>query len=151
EQNRVWVGLAKETAHQLGTPLSSLMAWMDYLKADPRLQEMEVLDELSKDIKKLEMITSRFSNIGSVPVLKDENIYEVIKGTVSYLQPRISTKVKITVTEVSPHTIAKINKPLFDWVIENLCKNAVDAMSGVGMIEIKIIKGSEGRVFIDVI
>ena len=150
EQNRVWVGLAKETAHQLGTPLSSLMAWIEYFKSEPRLQELGITEELGKDVKKLEMITARFSNIGSVPVLKEENLYEAISATISYLQPRISTKVKFNLTEISPNTVAKINKPLFDWVIENLCKNAVDAMSGIGQIDIKIIKGSEGRVFIDI-
>ncbi len=150
EQNRVWVGLAKETAHQLGTPLSSLMAWIEYFKSEPRLQELGITEELGKDVKKLEMITARFSNIGSVPVLKEENLYEVISTTINYLQPRISTKVKFNLTEISPNTIAKINKPLFDWVIENLCKNAVDAMSGIGQIDIRIIKGSEGRVFVDI-
>lgn len=150
EQNRVWVGLAKETAHQLGTPLSSLMAWVEYFRSEPKLAEMGITEELSKDIKKLEMITSRFSNIGSVPILKEERLYEVIKGTISYLQPRISTRVAIEVSEITKGITAKINKPLFDWVIENLCKNAVDAMSGIGKIEIKILSASEGRVFIDI-
>ena len=150
EQNRVWVGLAKETAHQLGTPLSSLMAWVEYFKSEPRLAEMGITDELGKDIKKLEMITARFSNIGSVPILKEERLYEVIQATISYLQPRISTKVNIEVHEESPGITAAINKPLFDWVIENLCKNAVDAMSGIGKIDVIISKSSDGKVFIDV-
>lgn len=150
EQNRVWVGLAKETAHQLGTPLSSLMAWVEYFKTEPKLAEMGITQELSKDIRKLEMITARFSNIGSVPILKEENLYQVISATINYLQPRISTKVKMEVLEVTEGISAQINKPLFDWVIENLCKNAVDAMSGIGRIEIKILRGSEGRVFVDI-
>lgn len=150
EQNRVWVGLAKETAHQLGTPLSSLMAWIEYFKAEPAINDLGITEELAKDVRKLEMITARFSNIGSVPILKEEPLYEVVSSTINYLQPRISTKVLFTVNEVSPGTVAKINKPLFDWVIENLCKNAVDAMSGIGKIDIRIIKGSEGRVFIDI-
>lgn len=150
EQNRVWVGLAKETAHQLGTPLSSLMAWMEYFKTEPKLAEMGITQELSKDIRKLEMITARFSNIGSVPILKEENLYQVITATISYLQPRISTKVKIEVHQITEGIVAKINKPLFDWVIENLCKNAVDAMSGIGKIEIRILRGSEGRVYVDI-
>lgn len=150
EQNRVWVGLAKETAHQLGTPLSSLMAWIEYFKADPRFQDTDIAGELDKDIRKLEMITSRFSNIGSVPVLKEENMKEVIHSTISYLQPRISTKVKIAIDAVAPDTRAMINKPLFDWVIENLCKNAVDAMKGSGAINIKIIKSREGKVYVDI-
>ena len=150
EQNRVWVGLAKETAHQLGTPLSSLMAWVEYFKSEPKLAEMGITDELGKDIKKLEMITARFSNIGSVPILKEERLYEVIQSTISYLQPRISTKVQIEVHEATPGITANINKPLFDWVIENLCKNAVDAMSGIGKIDVNISEGNEGRVYIDV-
>ena len=101
EQNRVWVGLAKETAHQLGTPLSSLMAWVEYFKSEPKLAEIGITDELGKDIKKLEMITARFSNIGSVPILKEEPLLEVIQATISYLQPRISTKVRIEVHEES--------------------------------------------------
>lgn len=150
EQNRVWVGLAKETAHQLGTPLSSLMAWLEYFKSDPKFQEMEITRELDKDIKKLEMITARFSNIGSVPKLKEENLSDVVNNTINYLQPRISTKVKISVNAVAPDTRAMINKPLFDWVIENLCKNAVDAMRGKGKIEIKVIKAKDGKVFVDI-
>lgn len=150
EQNRVWVGLAKETAHQLGTPLSSLMAWIEYFKAEPAINDLGITEELAKDVRKLEMITARFSNIGSVPILKEERLYEVVSNTINYLQPRISTKVLFTVNEVTPGTVAKINKPLFDWVIENLCKNAVDAMSGIGKIDIRIIKGNEGKVFIDI-
>ncbi|MDN5200542.1 HAMP domain-containing sensor histidine kinase [Fulvivirgaceae bacterium BMA10] len=150
EQNRVWVGLAKETAHQLGTPLSSLMAWSEYFKTDPDTKDKEVILELDKDIRRLEMITSRFSNIGSVPIIEEENIYDVIKSTVNYLQSRISSKVTINVTAVTEETYAGINRPLFEWVIENICKNAVDAMSGVGTIDIHIIKANEGRVIIDI-
>ena len=150
EQNQVWVGLAKETAHQLGTPLSSLMAWVEYFKADPQLADKEITQELNKDIKKLEMITNRFSSIGSVPVLHRENICEVIKNSISYLQTRISTKVKIHLYEEEENIQASINKPLFDWVIENICKNAVDAMSGVGTIDISINKSQDGKVAIDI-
>jgi signal transduction histidine kinase len=150
EQNRVWVGLAKETAHQLGTPLSSLMAWIEYFKADPDMKNQEVVTELEKDVHKLEIITSRFSNIGSIPVLKEENIYEVVSGAISYLEKRISTKVKISLETTSKNVFAKINKPLFDWVIENLCKNAVDAMSGIGTLDIKLTKANGGKIFIDI-
>ncbi|MGI9545366.1 MAG: sensor histidine kinase [Cyclobacteriaceae bacterium] len=150
EQNQVWVGLAKETAHQLGTPLSSLMAWIEYFKADPQLADKEITQELNKDIKKLEMITNRFSSIGSVPVLHRENICEVIKNSISYLQTRISTKVKIHLYEEEENIQASINKPLFDWVIENICKNAVDAMSGAGIIDISINKSQDGKVAIDI-
>jgi two-component system, sporulation sensor kinase E len=149
EQNRVWAGLAKETAHQLGTPLSSLMAWVEYLKTDPNMQQ-EVLVELDKDIHKLELITNRFSNIGSVPVLKIENLSEIIQGTLNYLQPRLSSKVKLQLHANEENITARINKPLFDWVIENLCKNAVDAMKGSGNIDIFIEKSQNGKVFIDI-
>ncbi len=151
EQNRVWVGLAKETAHQLGTPLSSLMAWVEYFKTDEKLKDEEIVQELDKDIKRLEMITARFSNIGSVPQLHKENIFDAVCETIAYLQRRISSKVKIEVTAF-PNTqiMAGINKPLFDWVIENICKNAVDAMSGSGKINIHILKGNEDQVYIDI-
>lgn len=151
EQNRVWVGLAKETAHQLGTPLSSLMAWVEYFKADERFKDSDIIPELNKDIERLEMITSRFSNIGSVPQLNEENLYDALEETVSYLQKRVSTRVKFVLTAFPNKDIrADINKPLFAWVVENLCKNAVDAMSGTGTIEIKILKANEGKVMVDI-
>ena len=151
EQNRVWVGLAKETAHQLGTPLSSLMAWVEYFKTDEKLKDEEIVQELDKDIQRLQMITSRFSSIGSVPHLKDENIYDAVSDTMAYLQGRISSKVKIEISSFPNEQImAGINKSLFDWVIENLCKNAVDAMGGTGTIMIKILKANEGKVSIDI-
>ncbi|WP_017732803.1 sensor histidine kinase [Nafulsella turpanensis] len=150
EQNRVWVGLAKETAHQLGTPLSSLMAWLEYLQADERTQGHEAVAEMGKDVEKLLMITERFSNIGSVPVLESTDVYEVIQQSVSYLQRRISTKVKFTISTVGKDIEAQINRPLFNWVIENLCKNAVDAMSGIGQIDIRIMRGSGQFIIIDI-
>ncbi len=150
EQNRVWVGLAKETAHQLGTPISSLMAWVEYLKSIEELKEKGVVEELDKDIAKLQMITERFSNIGSAPVLKEENMVSLINNTVAYLRPRISQKVSITVETTEDCIVAKVNAPLFEWVIENLCKNAVDAMSGVGALRLKILRASDQHVFVDV-
>ncbi|MCG8319801.1 MAG: ATP-binding protein [Cytophagales bacterium] len=150
EQNRIWAGLAKETAHQLGTPISSLMAWVEYLRTDENQASKEVALELDKDIKRLEMITSRFSNIGSVPALREENVYEIVKNTVNYLESRVSKKVNFKISTVTEETYADLNKPLFEWVIENICKNAVDAMSGVGEITINIIKANEGRVIIDI-
>lgn len=150
EQNRVWVGLAKETAHQLGTPLSSLMAWLEYLKSDPDLENRDITRELGKDIKKLELITNRFSSIGSVPVLQEENIFNVIQNSVNYLQTRISSKVKINLHVEGEEVVADINKPLFDWVIENLCKNAVDAMGGAGVIDIFVQRSPEGKVIVDI-
>lgn len=149
EQNRIWVGLAKETAHQLGTPISSLMAWHEYFKSEEQFKDSSVLSELEKDISRLEMITSRFSSIGSVPVLNYENIRESIDNTIKYLQTRLGTKVTLSIKSFPIDIRAKINKPLFDWVIENLCKNAVDAMEGAGNIDINIKKGLDGNVFID--
>ncbi|MCU0354666.1 MAG: HAMP domain-containing histidine kinase [Cytophagales bacterium] len=131
EQNRVWVGLAKETAHQLGTPISSLMAWIEYFRSDEAFTHHDALPELEKDIQKLQMITARFSNIGSVPTLTEENLHEILHNIIQYLQKRISTKVRLTLDPASPDPApARINRHLFEWVIENLCKNAVDAMSG---------------------
>ncbi len=150
EQNRVWVGLAKETAHQLGTPLSSLMAWLEYLQADERTAGHEAISEMGKDVEKLQMITERFSNIGSVPVLEKTDVYDVIQQATNYLQRRISSKVKITITTVGKDIHAQINKHLFNWVIENICKNAVDAMSGIGQIDIRIMRGSGNQVLIDI-
>ncbi len=151
EQNRVWVGLAKETAHQLGTPLSSLMAWVEYLKSNEKLKGLEMIGELEKDVERLNMITSRFSNIGSEPTLENTNIYKVMEETISYLKRRVSQKVKFTITCIPNYDIeTNINKPLFEWVIENLCKNAVDAMSGEGHINIRILKANEGHIIIDV-
>lgn len=150
EQNRVWVGLAKETAHQLGTPISSLMAWVEYFKDQSQFEDKSLIDELGKDIKKLQVITERFSNIGSEPVLKEENVEVLITNIIDYLKPRISTKVNFSISALTPNIIAMVNAPLFEWVIENLCKNAVDAMGGIGDIKISILKGSEGRVFVDI-
>jgi signal transduction histidine kinase len=140
EQDRVWVGLAKETAHQLGTPLSSLIAWVEYLKADEDFDQ-SITTELQKDVQRLEMITARFSSIGSTPTLKQEDMYEVITNIVAYLQKRVSTKVKIDIIIEQPQAdlAAVLNRPLFEWVIENLCKNAVDAMGGTGQITISLV------------
>jgi hypothetical protein len=150
EQNRVWVGLAKETAHQLGTPISSLMAWIEYFKEDKSFENVEIITELEKDVQRLQMITARFSNIGSVPVLNYENIPACIEGTVQYLKKRISKKVEITIHAKPSDIRARINKPLFDWVIENLCKNAVDSMGGIGKIDITIKKSVDDKIIIDI-
>lgn len=150
EQNRVWVGLAKETAHQLGTPLSSLMAWIEVLREDPDIKNKGIVDELDKDIHKLIMVTERFSSIGSTPTLKDENIYNLISNVVSYLEPRISSKIKMELYTLSESILVKAHAPLLEWVVENLCKNAVDAIGTAGTIAIKILRGSDGKVFIDI-
>ena len=150
EQNRVWVGLAKETAHQIGTPLSSLMAWVEVLRDDPELKNKSFVDELDRDIRKLRVVTERFSSIGSTPVLKKENIFHLVNNVVSYLQPRLSSKVKIEVYTLSENIMANVHAPLFEWVLENLCKNAVDAMENTGTIAIKILRGSDSKVLIDI-
>lgn len=151
EQNRVWVGLAKETAHQLGTPLSSLMAWIEYFKTDDDLKDKDIVVELEKDVERLEMITSRFSNIGSEPILKSTNLYEVISETINYLKRRVSTKVTFEINSFPNKNIsAEINEPLFKWVIENLIKNAVDAMGGAGQLSIKLLRANEGQAVIDI-
>ena len=150
EQNRVWVGLAKETAHQLGTPLSSLTAWVEFFKTDPTYDQ-EIVKELEKDVQRLDVITTRFSNIGSVPVLKEEDIVETIETFMSYLQKRISTKVSFTfINELPPNTLIKLNKYLFEWVIENICKNAVDAMEGVGALKVVIKELKNSQIAIDI-
>ena len=150
EQNRVWVGLAKETAHQLGTPLSSLMAWIEVIREDSDMQEKGVVEELEKDIQKLRVVTERFSSIGSAPTLKQENVVQLINNVVNYLRPRISARIKMEVFTLSETILVEAHAPLFEWVIENLCKNAVDAMGNAGTIAIKILRGSDGKVFIDV-
>ena len=150
EQNRVWVGLAKETAHQLGTPLSSLTAWVEFFKTDPTYDQ-EIVKELEKDVQRLDVITTRFSNIGSVPILKEEDIVETIETFMSYLQKRISTKVSFNlVNELPPNTMIKLNKYLFEWVIENICKNAVDAMEGIGALKVVMKETKNNQIAIDI-
>lgn len=135
EQERVWVGLAKETAHQLGTPLSSLVAWNEYLRG--RMLTEEYAEEIGKDLRRLETITHRFSKIGSVPELKEEDVEEAVMRAVQYLEGRISKKVRFNVSfPEGERFVAPLNRHLFEWVIENLCRNAVDAMEGSGTITI---------------
>ena len=137
EQNQVWVGLAKETAHQLGTPLSSMMAWVEYLKTKD--VGSETIDELQKDVDRLNTITERFSKIGSAANLKTENVVEVIYKSIDYLKKRTSNKVTFNINPPRSSVIlTSLNYQLFDWVIENLVKNAVDAMAGQGSINIDI-------------
>ncbi|SDD72842.1 Histidine kinase-, DNA gyrase B-, and HSP90-like ATPase [Algoriphagus faecimaris] len=151
EQNRVWAGLTKETAHQLGTPIASLMAWIDYLRNSPVWEEnKEIITEMDKDVVKLRMVTERFSSIGSKPVIQAENLYKSIEETINYLRPRISTKVDLQIQTDAQDLEAMINKPLFEWVIENICKNAVDAMKGKGKITIEILQDSDKFVLVDI-
>lgn len=137
EQNQVWVGMAKETAHQLGTPLSSLLAWIDLLKL--KGVGAEYTNEIEKDIGRLNTITERFSKIGSPPALKKENLAEVVRRSVSYIQTRSSGKVafEINVGDEA-QTEANLNAPLLEWVFENVLKNAIDAMSGEGKISVNV-------------
>lgn len=137
EQNRVWVGLSKETAHQLGTPISSLLAWVDILKS--RHEEDKLIGEMAKDVNRLRIIAERFSKIGSAPDLQLVSLNETLLNAVQYMVNRSSQKVNIKChfTDENPVFI-KLNIPLFEWVIENLCKNAIDAMDGVGSIDINI-------------
>lgn len=148
EQNQVWVGMSKETAHQLGTPISSLMAWIEILKLkniDP-----ELIKEFEKDTQRLERITERFSKIGSKPELLHVNLVEVLNSTVSYLKTRSSDKVIFKTSFPENESIeVPLNAALFSWVIENLCKNAIDAMGSSGTISIKL-KEKEEQVFIDI-
>ncbi|HEX4888486.1 MAG TPA: HAMP domain-containing sensor histidine kinase [Luteibaculaceae bacterium] len=149
EQNQVWVGMAKETAHQLGTPLSSLMAWVDLLKLKG-VAETDLL-ELQKDLSRLQVITDRFSKIGSKPELETQPIAQSVEHVVEYLRPRISKRTTIQVhNQIGPEGgLCKLNAPLFEWVIENLCKNAVDAMNGDGQIDIHI-KDRADLILIDI-
>lgn len=147
EQNKVWVGLSKETAHQLGTPISSLIAWVEYLKmkeVDPSL-----LEEMEKDVKRLETIADRFSKIGSQPEPVPLDICDSIRAALNYMETRISSKVKITVEAPGQPVMVLMNDSLFAWVVENLCKNAVDAMGGQGDIRFHIEEKAK-KVYIDV-
>tara|TARA_B100000795_G_scaffold270064_1_gene262404 strand:- start:3616 stop:4758 length:1143 start_codon:yes stop_codon:yes gene_type:complete len=146
EQNQVWVGMSKETAHQLGTPLSSLIGWVEYLKIIG--VEQSIVCELEKDVKRLETITDRFSKIGSKPVFDQVDLTFTVNTIVNYLRSRISNKVNVFVKADGPIE-ADICVPLFEWVIENITKNAVDAMEGNGTITIDLNK-SDGHVFIDI-
>ncbi len=151
EQNQVWVGLAKETAHQLGTPLSSLMAWTEYFRSDPDM-DPSIAEEIEKDVQRLEMITTRFSNIGSVPTLKEEKVADVVTDFIKYLQRRVSSKVKFFIDDqlLEGQTVL-LNRNLFEWVIENICKNAVDAMAGIGEIKISFVPMvAQNEVIIDI-
>ncbi|MCD8288074.1 MAG: HAMP domain-containing histidine kinase [Porphyromonadaceae bacterium] len=137
EQNKVWVGLSKETAHQLGTPISSLMAWLDVLS----MQEVdkEIVQDMGKDVERLSVIAERFSKIGSQPEREPVDVVETIEAAVDYMRHRISGKVQIAVhtpeKEIAPQPLCR---PLIEWVFENLCKNAIDAMDGEGSIDINL-------------
>jgi two-component sensor histidine kinase len=129
EQDKLWAGLSKETAHQLGTPISSLMAWNEILKT--KIGENDIIiSEINKDIERLKIITERFSKIGSIPELSKQNISKITEQAVNYMLNRTSKKITYSVEDTSTEHICLISTPLFEWVIENLCKNAIDAMEG---------------------
>ena len=147
EQNRVWVGLSKETAHQLGTPISSLMAWNQYLEAMGA--EKEVTDEIGKDVNRLSVIADRFSKIGSIPELQLEYLNQVVRQSLGYMMGRISDKVEVKMNFPEDDYGVAVSKALFEWVMENLTKNAVDAMDGSGRIEITTGRDKD-KVFIEI-
>ena len=148
EQNKVWVGLSKETAHQLGTPISSLMAWTEMLRE--QYPDDELIPEMDKDVRRLQLIADRFSKIGSAPERKAVNLHELLNNVVDYMSRRTSQRVHFTldIDDDDTHCIM-VNPQLFEWVLENLCKNAVDAMAGSGSITIKACT-SRQRTVIDV-
>lgn len=141
EQNLVWAGMAKETAHQIGTPLSSLMAWVEILKSKEGMRDIS--DEINKDVLRLQTITERFSKVGSKPKLKSQNVFKILAHSVTYLQDRLSSNINITLDNQCNDTHAPVNEVLFEWVIENICKNAADAMNGKGNIKITILSSSD--------
>lgn len=149
EQNQVWVGMSKETAHQLGTPLSSLLGWIEILKlknADP-----EAIAEMEKDIARLQIVTERFSKIGSTPELKDEDIDEVLTSIISYMKLRTSSKIIYEYNNtVHEKIILPLNRPLFEWVLENLFRNAIDAITGSGSIKIELSIQNDQHCIIDI-
>lgn len=147
EQNKVWVGLSKETAHQLGTPISSLMAWMELLDAEG--VDPATTTEMNKDVKRLSTIAARFSKIGSRPQMESEELNAVVRRSASYMASRISSRISLTIDTSDMNLVVKMSTPLFEWVMENLIKNAVDAMEGSGAIS--VTTGEErGKAFIEV-
>lgn len=147
EQDQVWAGMAKETAHQLGTPISSLMAWNELLIGQG--VDQTVTDEIKKDIDRLTTVTDRFSKIGSESALVEQNMVPILQGSVDYLRNRISSKIELNLSASRPELICSVNASLIEWVVENLTKNAVDAMDGTGKISI-YAEQIEDRIIIDI-
>lgn len=147
DQNKVWVGLSKETAHQLGTPISSLLAWVDLLEM--KGVEKELLTDMNKDVRRLAVIAERFSKIGSAPDLEFVNMNQLLEHAVEYIRKRSSSKVKLSLDLPPAPVGAMVCVPLFEWVVENLCKNAIDAMDGEGSIEISM-KQNDSQISVDV-
>ena len=147
EQNKVWVGLSKETAHQLGTPISSLMAWVEILRES--YPDDQLIPEMENDVKRLQLIADRFSKIGSLPEPVDTDLKEVMQHVVDYMDRRTSKRVKMIRRFPDGEVRVRINASLFEWVIENLCKNAVDAMGGEGTITITVAE-EQGKTIVEV-
>jgi two-component system, sporulation sensor kinase D len=150
EQNQVWVGLAKETAHQLGTPISSLMAWIELIKDKFNAEDDPLVAEMENDVKRLEIVADRFSKIGSKPKLEEHSVFDVVEDFVNYFRVRVSNNISFEV-KGDRDLVAGLNVPLFDWVIENLLKNAVNAIEGKGNITVDIgTNKTKDKVVIDV-
>jgi len=150
EQNQVWVGLAKETAHQLGTPISSLMAWIELIKDKFNAEDDPLMAEMENDVKRLEIVADRFSKIGSKPKLEEHMVYDEVKAFVDYFKVRVSNKITFEMTG-NRRLTAGLNIPLFDWVLENLLKNAVNAIDGTGSIKVQIHGSKQKKqIFIDI-
>jgi hypothetical protein len=150
EQDQVWVGLAKETAHQLGTPISSLMAWVELLKLKFNAPDDPLIIEMENDVKRLETVADRFSKIGSKPILHNHVVYQVVEEFVNYFKVRVSDKIEFILSG-DKQVVALVNVPLFDWVIENILKNAVNAIEGQGSIKVDIKENLvKEQVFIDI-
>lgn len=147
EQNKVWVGLSKETAHQLGTPISSLLAWMELMK-DRHVDDAH-LPEMQKDVERLRVVAERFSKIGSQPTLQKGDLIPVLQNALNYMRGRASKQVTIDMKTDCESVMVNMNVPLLEWVIENLCKNAIDAMDGQGKIELEVSQDAN-RVYVDV-
>jgi hypothetical protein len=148
EQNQVWVGMSKETAHQLGTPTSSLAGWVEVLEL--KYPEVTLREEIAKDVERLEKVTERFSKIGSKPALVEEDVIKIILKTIDYIKSRTSSRIKyIFDFDIDKQVFVPMNSTLFEWVIENVCKNAIDAVEGDGTVSIKITRHKK-QVDIDV-
>ena len=148
EQNKVWVGLSKETAHQLGTPISSLMAWSEVLRE--KYPDDELLHEMGKDINRLQTVAERFSKIGSQPTLEQHEVLPVVQAAMDYMRARTSNKITYALhAEGTEHYQTMLCVPLFEWVIENICKNAIDSMEGKGAITINI-QHADNKLYIDI-
>lgn len=150
EQNLVWVGMAKEAAHQLGTPISSLMGWVELIRLKFDAENDDVLNEMERDVKRLEIVADRFSKIGSTPSLSNHNVYLVVSDFINYFKVRTSDKITF-ILEGDKHVEAMLNVPLFDWIIENLLKNAVNAIDTEGIIKVVITENiAKEEIFIDI-